>query len=119
MTDEQSPVVVLHPDHPVFSSPNVIDASSWAGWVQERGLYFLGDKAPEYVDLVRLEDPFPYNSGARLGALVECQVGKGRWLYVGLGLWRQVPAGTDGAYQLLANLLSLPRAAAVPPAAVR
>jgi hypothetical protein len=22
-------------------------------------------------------------------------------------LWRQVPAGTDGAYQLLANLISL------------
>ena len=33
--------------------------------------------------------------------------GKGRWIYIGLGLWRQLPAGTDGAYQLLANLLSL------------
>ena len=34
------------------------------------------------------------------------QVGKGRWIFVGLGLWRQVAAGTDGAYQLLANLAS-------------
>ena len=25
----------------------------------------------------------------------------------GLGLWRQLPSGTDGAYQLLANLISL------------
>ena len=41
-------------------------------------------------------------------ALVEARVGKGRWIYVGLGLWRQLPAGTDGAYRLLANLLSLP-----------
>ena len=35
------------------------------------------------------------------------QYGKGRWVYVGLGLWRELPAGVDGAYQLLANLISL------------
>ena len=34
-------------------------------------------------------------------------VGSGRWVYVGLNLWRQLPAGTAGAYELLANLLSL------------
>ena len=34
-------------------------------------------------------------------------MGKGRWIYIGLGLWRQLPAGTDGAYRLMANLLSL------------
>jgi hypothetical protein len=28
-------------------------------------------------------------------------------VYVGLGLWRQLPAGTDGAYKLMANLVSL------------
>jgi len=27
--------------------------------------------------------------------------------YVGLNLWRQLPAGTDGAYELFANLISL------------
>ena len=48
------------------------------------------------------------------GALVETSYGKGRWVYVGLGLWRQLPAGTDGAYQLLANLISLPKAPVVP-----
>jgi hypothetical protein len=41
---------------------------------------------------------------------VDAQVGKGRWMYVGLGLWRQLPAGTEGAYQLLANLLSAGKA---------
>jgi hypothetical protein len=25
---------------------------------------------------------------------------------VGLGLWRQLPAGTPGAYRILANILS-------------
>ena len=40
------------------------------------------------------------------GAFVSADVGRGRWIFVGLGLWRQVTAGTDGAFQLLANLAS-------------
>jgi LmbE family N-acetylglucosaminyl deacetylase len=110
VTDEFAPVVVLDPHNPVFTTPNEINEAAWKNWVQERGLYFLGDKDPRYRDLVQLEDPFPKNKGITAGGLVEAQYGKGRWLYVGLGLWRQLPAGTDGAYQLLANLISLGRA---------
>ena len=107
VTDENAPVEVLVPTHPVFTTPNRIGPEAWAGWVQERGTYFLADRDPRYVDLVRSTDPFPYNPGPKTGALVEARYGKGRWIYVGLGLWRQLPAGTDGAYQLMANLLSL------------
>jgi hypothetical protein len=110
VTDETAPVTVLVPRHPVFTFPNPIGERAWEGWTQERGLYFLGEKDPAYVDLVELADPFPFNPGPKRGALVEARVGKGRWLYVGLGLWRQVPAGTDGAYLLLANLISLSKA---------
>jgi len=35
--------------------------------------------------------------------------GKGTWTYVGLGLWRQLPAGVPGAYRIMANLVSKPR----------
>ena len=117
VTDERAPVQVLVPDHAVMRWPNRIGDATWQGWVQERGLYFLGEKDAAYVDLVQLEDPFPFNKGPKRGALVEARVGKGRWLYLGLGLWRQLPAGTEGAYQLLANLLSAgkaPRVAAPP-----
>src|SRR4051812_5578108 len=109
VSDETVPVKLLVPDHPVFNYPNKIGPATWANWVQERGLYFLGEKDSKYVDLVSMNDSFQDNPGDKLGSLVEARVGKGRWLYVGLGLWRQLPAGTDGAYQLLANLLSLPR----------
>ena len=78
--------------------------------MQERGLYFLGEKDAKYVDLVSMTDSYKDNPGEKLGSLVEGRVGKGRWLYVGLALWRQLPAGTDGAYQLMANLLSLAKA---------
>jgi LmbE family N-acetylglucosaminyl deacetylase len=109
VTDEKAPVKVLAPDHPVFNTPNRITDATWDGWVQERGLYFFGSEAADkrYVDLVEMSDPFPNNPGVKRGALVEAKVGQGRWIYVGLNLWRQLPAGTDGAYALTANLLSL------------
>ena len=107
VTDENAPVQVLQPANPIFNTPNKIGPTAWQGWVQERGLYFLGDKDSHFVDLVQMEDPFPYNAGVKRGALVDAPYGKGHWIYVGLNLWRQLPAGTDGAYQLLANLISL------------
>ena len=109
VTDENSVVRALHPQHPVFTTPNRITEADWKGWRQERGLYFFdtAGRDPQIVDLLELEDPFPYNQGPKRGALVEAKVGLGRWIYVGLGLWRQLPAGTDGAYRLLANLISL------------
>jgi hypothetical protein len=107
ITDENAPIDVLVPNHPVFNTPNRIGPDAWAGWVQERGTYFLAERDPRYVDLMRSTDPFPLNPGPKTGALVEARYGTGRWIYLGLGLWRQLPAGTDGAYKLLANLLSL------------
>ena len=107
VTDEAAPVRVLARDHPVFARPNPIGPATWDEWVQERGLYFLGERDERYADLVELEDTFEYNPGPKRGALVEARPGRGRWIYVGLGLWRQLPAGTAGAYALLANLLSL------------
>lgn len=107
VTDEAAPVRVLAREHPVFARPNPIGPAAWDEWVQERGLYFLGERDERYADLVELEDTFEYNPGPKRGALVEARPGRGRWIYVGLGLWRQLPAGTAGAYALLANLLSL------------
>jgi LmbE family N-acetylglucosaminyl deacetylase len=107
VTDEHAPVKIVTPGHPAFTLPNELTEAAWAGWVQERGLYFLGEKDARYRDLVSLADPFPNNPGEKRGALVEAQYGKGRWVYVGLGLWRELPAGVSGAYQLLANLISL------------
>ena len=107
ITDERAPVKVLQPAHPVFSTPNRIGPADWDGWVQERGTYFLGELDPKYVDLVEMQDPFEFNPDPKRGALVEARYGKGRWIYVGLGLWRQLPSGTEGAYRLFANLISL------------
>ena len=107
VTDENAAIDVLVPESPVFTRPNRLGPETWTGWVQERGTYFLTEKDSRYVDLLRSSDPFAFNPGPKTGALVMAEHGKGRWIYIGLGLWRQLPAGTDGAYRLLANLLSL------------
>jgi hypothetical protein len=119
ITDETAPVKVLVPSDPIFNFPNKIGPAAWAGWVQERGLYFLGDKDKKYIDLVAMTDPFKDNPGEKLGSVVEAKYGKGKWIYLGLGLWRQLPAGTVGAYQLLANLIALPKAPAGAPTAAK
>jgi hypothetical protein len=36
--------------------------------------------------------------------------GKGHYVYTGYAWFRQLPAGVPGAFRILANLLSLPRA---------
>jgi hypothetical protein len=107
VTDENSKVNVLVPQHPVFTTPNRISDADWQGWRQERGLYFFDKGDPQYTELVEFLEPFPFNRGPKQGAMVEAKVGSGRWIYLGVGLWRQLPAGTDGAYRLMANLVSL------------
>jgi hypothetical protein len=119
VTDESARVTILVPQHAAFTFPNRITAADFDGWVQERGLYFLGERDAKYTDLVQLQDPFEYNPGMKGGALVEARFGKGRWLYVGLGLWRQLPYGTVGAYQLIANLISLGKVPKSAPAGTR
>lgn len=112
VTDESAPVRLLQPQHPVFTTPNRLTDADWEGWVQERGLYFLETdrSGSNFADLLAFVEPFPYNQGVKRGALVEAKVGQGRWIYLGVGLWRQLPAGTAGAYRLMANLISLGQA---------
>jgi hypothetical protein len=109
VTDESAELRLLAPQHPVFTTPNAIGRADWMGWVQERGLYFFdaNGRDPRYTDLIEFTEPFAYNQGTKRGALVEAKVGQGRWIYIGLGLWRQLPAGTEGAFRLMANLISL------------
>jgi hypothetical protein len=107
VTDETASVTPLVANDPMFNAPNTINDTAWLDWVQERGLYFLGEKDARYRDLLAIDERFANNAGAKRGALVATTYGRGRWVYVGLNLWRQLPAGVDGAYPLLANLISL------------
>jgi LmbE family N-acetylglucosaminyl deacetylase len=109
ISDETAPLQVLVAGHPLLTTPNRIGAGDWDGWVQERGIQLLAARDPRDRELLAATDPFPGNPGEKRGMLVEAQVGKGTWTYVGLALFRQVPAGVPGGWRLLANLVSRPR----------
>ena len=105
ISDETTPMSVLAPGHPLLTAPNLIGPRDWEGWVQERGIQLLAARDSRYTELLAATDPFPYNPGEKRGLLVEARVGRGTWTYVGLALFRQVPAGVPGGWRLLANLL--------------
>jgi hypothetical protein len=104
ITVEESPVTILDPSSPVFTTPNRITADDFKGWVQERGAYFMTDWDPHYTPLLSGHDPgeSPLNGGMLLA-----RYGKGYYVYTAYSWFRQLPAGVPGAYRIFANLLSL------------
>ena len=105
-----APVGLLVADDPILSFPNRLDANDFSGWQQERGLYFLAEWPPQMTPLLESADP---GEEPRRGGLLRARLGRGHYVYCAYALFRQLPAGVPGAYRLLANLVSLPRAAVV------
>jgi hypothetical protein len=106
ITDETAAPVFIDPKDPVLAGPNRITAADFDGWVQERGIYFATKWDARYHPVLRFSDP---GEGPLDGALVIARHGKGRYIYTGLALFRQLPAGVPGAYRLFANLIGAGR----------
>ena len=58
---------------------------------------------PRYRTPLELHDP---GEPENRGALLEATLGRGRYVYTTLSLFRQLPAGVPGSARLLVNLLS-------------
>ena len=104
VTDETAAVTLLDPASPVFNVPNKIGPADWQGWIQERGLSFPKAWDPAWKPLLSMKDP---DTADLQGSLLISKPGKGTYVYTGLALFRQLPAGVPGAYRLFANLLAL------------
>jgi hypothetical protein len=105
VTDENADVRLLLSDHPVLNRPNKITSTDFDHWIQERGIYFASERDSNFVAPLSMNDPA---EKAKDGSLIICKYGKGNFAYTGLAFFRQLPAGTPGAYRLFANLLALP-----------
>jgi hypothetical protein len=104
VTDENAEVRILAPDHPLMNTPNKITAADFAGWVQERGLYFPNKWDPGWVPILSSNDP---KEKPLDGGLLVAKSGQGYFIYTGYSWFRQLPAGVPGAYRLFANMVSL------------
>jgi hypothetical protein len=107
VTDELAAVTILEPNHPRFNFPNKITQRDFEGWVQERGAYFLSDWDSHYKPLMACHDS---GEPDLKGGEVIAEYGKGLYVYTAYAWFRQLPKGVPGAYRLIANLVSLPKA---------
>lgn len=114
VTNEDSPMVILQPDNPVFTWPNKITLQDFNGWIEERGSKFMHSWSPQYQALLSTHDP---GQAPQSGGLLYARYGKGIYIYCAYAFYRELPAGVPGAYRLFANMISLPRNPAVFPAA--
>lgn len=105
VTDEKAPVSFLAAEHPALTTPNLIRASDFDGWVQERGAYFPSKwDEQRYIALLAMSDP---GEAPLRSSVLIAKHGRGHYVYTGLAFFRQLPAGVPGAYRLFANLVSL------------
>ena len=104
VTDENAEMRFLLPEHPALNTPNKLTVNDFAGWTQERGIYFPSEWDAAFAAPISCNDPTetPQN-----GSLIIAPYGKGHFVYTGLVFFRELPAGVPGAYRLFANLLAL------------
>jgi LmbE family N-acetylglucosaminyl deacetylase len=87
---------------PILTIPNKVEESDFEGWVQERGLYFVGQMDEKYQTPFTMNDPEEDPSN---GALIYAKYGEGTYTYTGISFFRQLPAGVPGAIKLFINLI--------------
>jgi hypothetical protein len=104
VTDFAAAMTLLVPEHPAFNTPNKIVPADFAGWVQERGIYFPSQWSSQFTALLSCHDA---GEQPLTGSLLVAQCGKGNFVYTSLSWFRQLPDGVPGAYRLFANLVSL------------
>ena len=102
VTEEDAPVRILAPAHPLLTTPNRIGPADFEGWVQERSLYMPVQAAPEYTKMLSLNDP---GETPNDHAVLVARYGNGVYVYTSLAFFRQLPAGNPGAARLFVNLL--------------
>jgi len=104
VTEENSEVRILKPDHRILNYPNKITAQDFNGWVQERGLYFPDQWDSHFEAILSMNDA---NEKPKDGSLLIASYGEGHYVYTGLSFFRELPEGVPGAYRLLTNIVSL------------
>ena len=104
VSEEDSPVQILAPDHQVFNWPNKITMADFDGWVEQRGSKFFTEWDGAYTPMIATWDR---GQAPQKGGWVSARHGKGTYTYFAYAFHRQLPYGIPGAYRLLANVLAL------------
>ena len=104
VSEQDSPVAILDPQSPVFTSPNPITLKDFEGWVEERGSKFWKSWDERYTPLLETHD---HGQEPQKGGLLFTHYGKGIYIYNAYAGYRELPFGVPGAFRLYANMISL------------
>ena len=104
VSEEDSPVEILDPADPAFTTPNKITAADFDGWVEQRGSKLFSTWDPAYKPLLATHDT---GQAPQRGGWLVARHGKGLYIYCAYAWYRQLPFAVPGAYRLFANLVSL------------
>ncbi len=104
VSEEDSQVTILMPDHPIFRYPHQITEADFDGWVEERGSKFLTEWDTNYQALLTCNDR---EQEPQHGGFLYAEYGQGTYTYAAYAFYRQLPAGVAGAYRLFINMLTL------------
>ena len=106
VTDETAPIEFIESAHPLLNYPNKLTQADFAGWIQERGLYYPETWDSHYSALFATSDR---GEPSLRGGLLAAEYGRGRYIYTSMVWYRQLRAGIPGAYRMLANMISYGR----------
>lgn len=104
VSEEDSPVTILAPDHQAFTWPNKISNADFLDWVEQRGSKFWTTWDKAYTPMIETYDK---GQEPQRGGWLHARVGDGHYSYFAYAFHRQLPYGVPGAYRLLANVLAL------------
>ena len=104
VSEQDSPVRILAPDHPLLTTPNAISLADFDHWIEQRGSKFFTEWDAAYTPLVETQDT---GQAPQQGIWLAAEVGSGHYSYLSLALHRQVPYGVPGAFRILSNAIAL------------
>ncbi|WP_019122062.1 NEW3 domain-containing protein [Brevibacillus massiliensis] len=104
VTDENSKVTMLAPDHKIFNQPNKITEADWDNWIQDRAAYNPAEWGREYTALISTGDP---GEDEFAGTFLTAPYGRGTYTYSSLVWYREIPSMVPGAIRMFVNMVSL------------
>jgi hypothetical protein len=90
VSEEDSPLTILAPDHPALSWPNRITLADFEGWVEQRGSKWWSEWDPAYTALLETHDT---GQERQRGGWLHARYGKGHYSYFAYAMHRQLPYG--------------------------
>jgi hypothetical protein len=103
ISEENSPIKILNANHRVLNYPNKITLKDFDNWVEQRGSKFFSTWDTAYVPIISTHD---VGQQPQSGGWLMAKYGKGNYTYCAYAFHRQLPYAIDGAYRIMANLIS-------------